>query len=164
MTGTGDETARIARRLSDRIGPFRRTLLRTSRAVADLPDIPDAQVEVLRALAAGAAAAPGADAPGAAPSALVTRLGLARSTVSNLVSAMEQSGLVERRLVGGDGRRTTVHLTPLAVDRLRTYDDAATSVLVDALGHLSAEDVHALAAALPALERLHREITPPPAP
>jgi DNA-binding MarR family transcriptional regulator len=92
------------------------------------------------------------------------RLGLARSTVSNLVSAMEQSGLVERRLVGGDGRRTTVHLTPLAVDRLRTYDDAATSVLVDALGHLSAEDVHALAAALPALERLHREITPPPAP
>ncbi|OEI68126.1 MarR family winged helix-turn-helix transcriptional regulator [Curtobacterium sp. ER1/6] len=154
MRGTGDETARVARRLSDRIGPFRRTLLRTSRVAAGLPDIPDAQVEVMRAL--------GADEAGSAPSALASRLGLARSTVSNLVSSMEQAGLVERRLVGGDGRRATVHLTPLAAERLRTYDEAATTVLVDALGRLSADDRAALAAALPALERLHHEITPPP--
>ncbi|MDM7892306.1 MarR family winged helix-turn-helix transcriptional regulator [Curtobacterium caseinilyticum] len=155
MTGTGDETTRIARRLSDRIGPFRRTLLRTSRAVADLPDVPDAQIEVMRALSA--------DPAGTAPSSLAARLGLARSTVSNLVSAMEQSGLVERRVVGGDGRRATVHLTPLATERLRTYDEAATAVLVDALARLSDDDRTALAAALPALERLHHEITPPPA-
>ena len=157
MTGTGDdETARAARRLSDRIGPFRRTLLRTSRVAAGLPDIPDAQVEVMRAL--------GADEAGTAPSALASRLGLARSTVSNLVSTMEQAGLVERRLVGTDGRRATVHLTPLATERLRTYDEAATTVLVDAMGRLSADDRAALAAALRALERLHREITPPSAP
>jgi len=155
MAGTEDDTTRIARRLSDRVGPFRRTLLRTSRAVADLPDIPEAQIEVLRAL--------GVDPQvGTAPSALATRLGLARSTVSNLVSAMEQSGLVERRVVGGDGRRATVHLTPLATDRLRTYDDAATTVLVDALDRLSDADRHALARALPALERLHREVASRP--
>lgn len=149
MAVTDDETRRIARRLSDRIGPFRRTLLRTSRAVADLPDLPDAQIEVMRALT-------GQD--DTAPSGLASRLGLARSTVSNLLSAMETAGLVERRLAGGDGRRTTVRLTPLATERLARYDEAATSVLIDALRALSAADRSAVDAALPVLERLHGEI------
>ncbi|MDM7887949.1 MarR family transcriptional regulator [Curtobacterium sp. RHCJP20] len=151
MQGTdgSDGTTQVARRLSDRIGPFRRALLRTSREVADLPDIPDAQVEVMRALAAGTTA----------PSALAGRLGLARSTVSNLVSAMESAGLVERRLAAGDGRRTELRLTPLAEERLAAYDEASTTVLVEALDRLSPEDRAALAAALPALEHLHHEIT-----
>ena len=150
MQGTdgSDGTTQVARRLSDRIGPFRRALLRTSRAVADLPDVPDAQVEVMRALSDSTTT----------PSALARRLGLARSTVSNLVSAMESAGLVERRLAPGDGRRTELRLTPLAEERLTAYDEASTTVLVEALGRLSSEDRDALAAALPALERLHREI------
>ncbi|MFJ6171845.1 MarR family winged helix-turn-helix transcriptional regulator [Curtobacterium sp. NPDC092190] len=141
-------TTQVARRLSDRIGPFRRALLRTSREVADLPDLPDAQVEVMRALTGTTTT----------PSALAGRLGLARSTVSNLVSAMETAGLVERRLAAGDGRRTELRLTPLAEERLAAYDDASTTVLVEALDRLSPEDRAALAAALPALEHLHREI------
>ena len=150
MQGTdgSDGTTQVARRLSDRIGPFRRALLRTSREVADLPDIPDAQVEVMRALAAGTTT----------PSTLAGRLGLARSTVSNLVSAMESAGLLERRLAAGDGRRTELRLTPLAEERLAAYDEASTTVLVEALDRLSPEDRAALAAALPALEHLHREI------
>ncbi|QCR42173.1 transcriptional regulator [Curtobacterium sp. SGAir0471] len=151
MQGTdGSEgTTQVARRLSDRVGPFRRALLRTSREVADLPDIPDAQVEVMRALAVGTTT----------PSTLASRLGLARSTVSNLVSAMETAGLLERRLAAGDGRRTELRLTALAEERLTAYDEASTSVLVAALDRLSPEDRAALAAALPALEHLHREVT-----
>ncbi len=151
MQGTdgADTTTQVARRLSDRIGPFRRALLRTSRAVADLPDLPDAQVEVMRALAGCTTT----------PSALAERLGLARSTVSNLVSAMESAGLVERRLAAGDGRRTELRLTALAEERLAAYDEASTTVLVEALGRLSPGDRAALSAALSALEHLHHEIT-----
>ncbi|MFJ3030337.1 MarR family winged helix-turn-helix transcriptional regulator [Curtobacterium sp. NPDC087080] len=148
-TDASDATTQVARRLSDRIGPFRRALLRTSREVADLPDLPDAQVEVMRALTGSTTT----------PSALAARLGLARSTVSNLVSAMESVGLVERRLAAGDGRRTELRLTPLAEERLAAYDEASAAVLVEALGRLAPEDRTALAAALPALEHLHREIT-----
>lgn len=151
MQGTdgSDATTQVARKLSDRIGPFRRALLRTSREVADLPDLPDAQVEVMRALTGSTTT----------PSALAARLGLARSTVSNLVSAMESVGLVERRLAAGDGRRTELRLTALAEERLAAYDEASTAVLVEALGRLAPEDRTALAAALPALEHLHHEIT-----
>ncbi|WP_238638026.1 MarR family winged helix-turn-helix transcriptional regulator [Curtobacterium sp. HSID17257] len=148
-TDASDATTQVARRLSDRIGPFRRALLRTSREVADLPDLPDAQVEAMRALTGSTTT----------PSALAARLGLARSTVSNLVSAMESVGLVERRLAAGDGRRTELRLTPLAEERLAAYDEASAAVLVEALGRLAPEDRTALAAALPALEHLHHEIT-----
>lgn len=151
MEVVSQDVETVARRIGEGAGPFRRTLLRASRAVADLPDLPDAQIEVLRALGAG-------DRSGTAPSELAERLGLARPTVSNLVSAMEHAGLVERRDAPGDGRRSTVHLTRLAARRLRAYDAATTALLVDALGRLDEEDRRAVAAALPALVRLHREI------
>lgn len=152
MQGTdgSDTTTQVARRLSERIGPFRRALLRASRDAADLPDLPDAQIEVMRALVGST---------GTTPSGLARTLGLARSTVSNLVSAMETAGLVERRLATGDGRRTELRLTALAEERLTAYDEASTAVLVDALRRLPETDRDALAAALPVLEHLHREVT-----
>lgn len=134
-----------ARSLSAVIGPFRRTLLNASRRESSLPAIPDAQIEVLRRL----------DQDGwSAPSALASALGLARSTVSNLVGAMEQDGLVERRLAVGDGRSTEVDLTALARERLARYDEAAERLLLRALAALPAADQRALAEALPVLARL----------
>lgn len=136
---------RVARRLSAEIGPFRRTLLITARRSVALPDIPDAQIEVLRRL----------DEDGwSSPTALGRSLGLARSTVSNLVAAMEGDGLVERRLARGDGRSTEVGLTDLARRRLADYDASAERVLVDAMAALSDDDQQALADAMPVLERL----------
>ncbi|MFZ8757261.1 MarR family winged helix-turn-helix transcriptional regulator [Microbacterium sp. HMH0099] len=144
-----DGALRTARALSDRLGPLRRAVLRTSRAAADLPDIPDAQIEVMRTLAATG---------GSAPSDLAAGLGLARSTVSNLLSQMEKGGLIERRVVPGDGRRSVVALSPLASARLHAFDDAATEVIVSALLDLPAGDLDAIAGALPALERLQHVI------
>lgn len=141
----GPDLPRVARRLSAEIGPFRRTLLGTARRSVALPDIPDAQIEVLRRL----------DEDGwSSPTALGRSLGLARSTVSNLVAAMERDGLVERRLARGDGRSTEVGLTDLARRRLADYDVSAERVLVAAMRALPDGDRRALAAAMPALERL----------
>ncbi|PVE65340.1 MarR family winged helix-turn-helix transcriptional regulator [Microbacterium testaceum] len=142
-----DDIVRTAGSLAHQLGPLRRAVLRASRSAADLPDIPDAQIELMRALAA-------AD---NTPSDLADSLGLARSTVSNLISQLEREQLVERHLVAGDGRRTRVALTPLAQARLRTFDESATRVLAEALRGLDPGDVAAITAALPALDRLqHR--------
>jgi len=147
-----DGTTNTARRLSDRLGPLRRALLRASRSAADLPDVPDAQIELMRSLAATGETS---------PSDLAGTLGLARSTVSNLLSQMQQTGLVERQLAPHDARRTVVALTPLAAARLRAFDDAATGVLVAALLDMPDADRNAIAAALPALERLQHRIVVP---
>jgi DNA-binding MarR family transcriptional regulator len=148
--GTDDDGLRdAARRLSAQVGPFRRTLLNASRQEGALPSIPDAQIEVLRRL----------DEDGwASPTALGRALGLARSTVSNLVAAMERGGLVERRLAVGDGRSTEVGLTDLARERLRVYDAAAERVLMEALAGLPDADRAVLVAALPVLTRLQDAI------
>jgi DNA-binding MarR family transcriptional regulator len=138
-----------ARRLSAQVGPFRRTLLNASRQEGALPSVPDAQIEVLRRL----------DEDGwSSPTALGRALGLARSTVSNLVAAMERDGLVERRLAVGDGRSTEVGLTDLAHERLRVYDAAAERVLMGALAGLPEADRAVLVAALPVLARLQDAI------
>lgn len=143
------DLAGAARRLSAEVGPFRRTLLTTARRSGDLPDIPDAQIEVLRRL----------DADGwSSPTGLGRALGLARSTVSNLVAAMERDGLVERRLARGDGRSTEVGLTALARRRLAVYDAAAERVLVEAMAAASATDRRVLLEVGEVLERLRQRL------
>ncbi len=138
-----------ARRLSAEIGPFRRALLTTARRSGDLPDIPDAQIEVLRRL----------DADGwSSPTTLGRALGLARSTVSNLVAAMERDGLVERRLARGDGRSTEVGLTGLARRRLAVYDESAERVLVAAIAASSAADRRVIAEVGAVLGRLRQRL------
>ena len=152
---TAAELRVVARRLGAEVGPFRRRLMNASRSAADLPDLPDAQVEVLRRL----------EAIGwATPTLLGRALGLARSTVSNLILAMERDGLVDRRLAKGDGRSTEVGLTDHARDLLRTFDRSAEAVLMGALRGLTAEERHAISRALPALEALHAAIGGEPAP
>ncbi|MBF4618418.1 MarR family transcriptional regulator [Clavibacter sp. VKM Ac-2873] len=146
---TDAELRIVARRLGADLGPFRRRLMNASRSAADLPDLPDAQVEVLRRL----------EAIGwATPTLLGRALGLARSTVSNLILAMERDGLVDRRLAKGDGRSTEVGLTDRARDLLRTFDRSAEGVLVGALRGLTADERHRIARALPAFEALHAAI------
>lgn len=144
-----DGITRTAGSLAHQLGPLRRAVLRASRSAADLPDIPEAQIEVMRSLAATGESA---------PSDLADTLGLARSTISNLLSQMQGARLIERHLVAGDGRRTSVGLTPLAETRLRAFDESAAHILATALRDLSPGDVATIAAALPALERLQHRI------
>lgn len=137
--------------LSSQIAPLRRALLRRTRARANLPDLPDAQVEALRLLVQGGPTTPGA---------LATQLRVARSTVSNLLRAMIAAGLVERG-VGENLRTARVAAAPKAVDLLARYDAASEHVLDEALAELSAADRRAIERAAPVLARLTAAIDRP---
>ena len=140
MSDTGD-----AVRLGQMTGPLRRAVLRAVRVAADLPDLPEAQIEVLRVLAAETSLTSGE---------LAARLRLARPTTSNLLTTMRRQGLVESERIDGDLRRVVVRPTPHALDLLARYDRASRQVLTDALDSLGGDARRAIVAAVPALEEL----------
>jgi DNA-binding MarR family transcriptional regulator len=139
-----------AARLASVISPLRRTLLAAARAAEHLPEIPDAQIEIIRALPRGTVAGPGE---------LAERLGLSRPTVSNLLTTMESAGLVERRRSPANQRRVEVLATAKALDLFDRFDLASGKLVAGAAATLSAADRSALAAAVPALERLRDALT-----
>ncbi|MFE6689445.1 MarR family winged helix-turn-helix transcriptional regulator [Streptomyces sp. NPDC057743] len=126
------------------IGPLRRALLRTRRA-ADLPDLPEAQIELLRALA---------EAGPLSPRQAADRLRLAPSTISNLVRTMTTTGLVERKPSATDLRTVDLIATPTALEMLHTYDRTSTAALHRALANLAPDNREAIEHALPALAEL----------
>ncbi|WP_295126842.1 helix-turn-helix domain-containing protein [uncultured Leifsonia sp.] len=134
-----------SRRLAALISPIRRNLLALTRETEGLPDVPDSQVEVLRALPRGTVST---------PSELARRLGLRKSTMSNLLTAMEAAGLVVRRPSPDDRRRVEVLASAHALSIFESFDAASALLLAEAAATLHADDLAALAAAVPALERL----------
>ncbi|GAA2445154.1 hypothetical protein GCM10009857_06190 [Agromyces soli] len=142
--GSADGSAELAR-LNLVVSPLRRALLKGARAAAELPDIPDAQIELLRAVPRGVQKSPGE---------LATELGLGRSTVSNLLKLLEQAGLVERATSGSDGRRVAVRATERALDLLERFDRASGELVAEAAAGLGGDERRALVAAVPVLERL----------
>lgn len=134
-----------AARLGSLISPLRRSLLRVARSAEHLPEIPDAQIEVLRALPVGTERTSGE---------LAAELGLSRPTISNLLRDMEGAGLIARRAATEDRRRVLVAASARATDLLERFDRASASVLADVLDRLGDEDRRVLDDALGALERL----------
>ena len=132
-------------RLSGVISPLRRSLLRAARESEHLPEIPDAQIEVLRALPVGTTRS---------PAELADDLSLNRTTVSNLLRAMEGAGLVIREADPADRRRVGVRASAKAEQLLGRFDEASTALLAEALVGFADADIRSLAAALPTLERL----------
>lgn len=80
--------------LSALLGPLRRAVLRRTRAAEDLPDLPEAQIELLRLLVATG---------GVAPSRAAAELNVAQSTISTLLRTMTADDLVERLPTPGTG-------------------------------------------------------------
>ncbi|BEL07684.1 hypothetical protein Q0Z83_058750 [Actinoplanes sichuanensis] len=144
-------TALDAARLAAVISPLRRTLLTAARAAEHLPEIPDAQIEIIRALPRDTVTTPGE---------LAGRLGLSRPTVSNLLTQMETAGLVERRPRPENRRQVEVLATARALDLFDRFDRAGGEIVAAAAATLTDADRAALAAALPALERLRDALAP----
>lgn len=140
----------IAAGLGHLLGPLRRAVLRTTRRKEALPDLPEAQIELLRVLSTAEA--------GLAPRDVAAQLKVAPSTVSNLVRAMAQSGLVRRVPQPDDLRAVVLTASPEALVLLERYDKASTSALAQVVAQLSSTDRAALSAALPILERLVVEL------
>ena len=80
--------------------------------------------------------------------------GIAPSTLSRLVTALEESGYVQRSAVPGDARASMLSITPgggAVIERVR---EESTMVLAGMLDQLTTGQRAAIAAALPALEQL----------
>lgn len=122
------------------LGPLRRAVLRT-RHTAGLPELPEAQIELLRVLAAG----------DATPREVASRLRVAPSTVSNLVRVMTAAGLVVRTPSTVDLRTVRLAASPKALEMLDSYDRTSTAALRRALDTLDASRREALERALPVL-------------
>ncbi|MCP1427795.1 DNA-binding MarR family transcriptional regulator [Microbacterium foliorum] len=145
-----------AGRLAAVISPLRRALLAATRAEARLPELSDAQIDVIRALPRGTSRG---------PAEIADRLRLSRSTVSNLLGAMEGDGLVERTPAPTDGRRVVVRASAAALDLFDRFDAANSALVAQASARLEPGERAALDAALPVLERLCAVLvgTEPPA-
>jgi len=132
-------------RLNGAILPLRRALVRLARTDVRLPELPDAQVELLRALPPGAVRPPGE---------LASELGLSRPAVSNLLKTLEAGGLITRHVAETNRRYVDVQASKRAVRRLARFDRASARRLSEAAAQLSADERAALVAAVPALEHL----------
>jgi DNA-binding MarR family transcriptional regulator len=80
--------------------------------------------------------------------------GIAPSTLTRLVTALEERGYVDRCPVPGDARASTLAIAPAGRTVLERIRQESTTVLADSLRTLTSEQLAALAAALPALEQL----------
>lgn len=141
MTAQALDPARLAAVIS----PLRRALLTATREAGGLPDIPDAQIQVIRALPDGTTRT---------PSELADELHLDRSTISNLLAAMQRAKLVERAPDPNDGRRSLVTTSARARELFAAFDRSSADLLGAALDTLDPTDRDVIAAAQPALERL----------
>ncbi|GAA0034144.1 MULTISPECIES: MarR family winged helix-turn-helix transcriptional regulator [Brevibacterium] len=131
------------------VAPFRRTVVARTREKAGLPQLSEAQVEVLRAV----------DRSGTAtPREIAELLAMAPSTVSNLLRPLLAAELLQQLPVPGDQRSKSLSVTALARDQLARFDAAAAEVLSEASAALSAADRAVLGEAAGALERLLAEV------
>ena len=80
--------------------------------------------------------------------------GIAPSTLTRLVTALEDSGYVRRFADPSDARASTLAITPRGQDALARIRTESTLVLTASLGLLTAAQRSALAEALPVLEQL----------
>jgi len=88
--------------------------------------------------------------------------GLAQPTMTSLVKALEQQGLVRRDRQADDGRVVLVHLTDSGAAALEDYRARAREMLGRNLAEIPDEQVEALAAATDALAQLVALLQQPP--
>jgi DNA-binding MarR family transcriptional regulator len=80
--------------------------------------------------------------------------GIAPSTLTRLVTVLEDRGYVDRCPVPGDARASTLTIAPAGHEALERIREQSMILLADRLRTLTPEQQAALAAALPALEQL----------
>ncbi len=80
--------------------------------------------------------------------------GIAPSTLTRLVAALEDAGYVQRCAVPGDARASRLAITRDGQAMLTRIREETTKLLAGMLAELTSEQRAAIAAALPALEQL----------
>jgi DNA-binding MarR family transcriptional regulator len=134
------------------ISVIRRTARRAARRAWAQQPLPPAQSELLRL----AAARPGLTVADAAQ-----ELRLAPNTVSTLVGRLVDAGLLSRERGAQDGRTALLTPTDKAQQRLAEFRDLRADLAGRALATLPESDHRALAATVPALQRLAERMESP---
>ena len=76
------------------------------------------------------------------------------STLTRIVAALEEQGLLERVTDPNDRRCSLAHVTPAGAELISEARERGTRMLAERTDTLSDKDAATLAAALPVLERL----------
>jgi DNA-binding MarR family transcriptional regulator len=92
--------------------------------------------------------------PGIGVKAVAAVLGTAPNTVSTLVGDLTSGGYLDRTPDPQNRRAVRLTLTPSAAELIDGYTDRRRRIAISAADQLDQDDVEALAAALPALNRL----------
>jgi len=127
------------------LGPLRRAVLRKARVAGHLPDLPEAQIEMLRVLI---------DAGPIASGDVAARLRVAPSTVSNLARQMAGAGLLKRIPSETDLRTVQLAASDHARQLFQQYNATSTAALQRAMDGLGSIHRQHLERALPALKLL----------
>jgi DNA-binding MarR family transcriptional regulator len=138
-----------AAQLMAAISAVRRTARRAARHAWETDPLPPAQSELLRLAASR---------PGIGVAEAAHELRLAPNTVSTLVGRLTERGLLSRGRADTDGRSARLSVTAQATQRMANWRDLRAELAGRALDRLSGGERRALAAAVPALQRLAEEL------
>jgi DNA-binding MarR family transcriptional regulator len=131
------------------MGVIRRVARRAVRGTAQAEPLPPARSELLRLVARR---------PGLSVAEASRELRLAPNSVSTMVSQLATDGLLSRNRGAGDGRLIRLTVTDRGAARIAQWRDVRAEMTGRALEMLSEEDQRSIALALPALERLARQM------
>ncbi len=135
--------------LAEGIARLRRALRRGARAADPASTLAVAQLELLAALA---------EHPGSRPGQLARRLNMRANTVTTIVNALSDRGMLERVAAADDRRAVELTVTGAGRQAVLSWQAVNAAVLHEALSTLPARQRRALATAAPALEALARAI------
>lgn len=142
---TTDDTQLLAAGWTIAIIDVRRSIRRQMTALTGNQPLTAAESELLRIVH---------DAPGCSVRQAAEALNVAQNTVSTQVATLVQRGLLSRRTSATDRRTVELTLTEAALQRPEIKADSRAAIVHAAMQQLSPEDRCALAAALPAFQRL----------
>lgn len=140
-----DQSAATGVLLADTVARLRRAMRRAARAADPRNPLSVAQLEVLACIA---------DQPGIRPGRLARRLMLAPNSVTTLVNALHNRGLIVRTHATEDARALALSLTPEGRQAVEAWKTTNTAILQAALGMLDERHQAAVADALPGMRQL----------
>ncbi len=135
--------------LLDALSSVRRAIRHSTDRPAFLASLTGAQVELVRLLRRQ---------PDLTVAEAAAELRLAPNTVSTLVGQLVEAGFVKRTVDENDRRVARLNLAPAVRSKVQAWRDRRVETIEAAVGRLSPDDRERIAAAVPALARLGREL------
>jgi len=135
--------------LAEAIARLRRALRRGARIADPENTLAVAQLELLGAVA---------EHPAARPSQIARLLNMRPNTVTTIVNALSAQGMLRRATAEDDRRAAELTVTEAGHQAVLAWQATNAAVLNLALSSLSARQRRTLAAAVPALQALAREV------